>query len=358
MVLVVLTDRRPYEAMAALLRRLAFLTLPLSALFIKYYPGLARDYRPGGGVMYTGIGHQKNDLGLLCLLAGLYLLWELLRRDDGRQPNFARENRLVAIILGMLMLWLLNMSDSKTPVVCLTAATILLTMGRLPFVARQPGWLIGATIASVPLVWILNNSQVKEFIFSLIGRDASLTNRTEVWELVGQFSGNPIVGVGFMSFWSGERIDEIWRQLGVQINQAHNGYIEQYLNLGIVGVGFIIGIMLFALLHIAREMKLDPGTNMLRLSIVAAAVLYNITEASFYGTNNMWVLFLLGVIQPPLAGQSVPSAAPAARARVAARGLGALRPQALFARRLDGANTASRLRFKRQSQPSRSPQPA
>ena len=44
MVLVILTEKRPYEAVGVILRRLAFLLLPLSVLFIRYYPDLGREY--------------------------------------------------------------------------------------------------------------------------------------------------------------------------------------------------------------------------------------------------------------------------------------------------------------------------
>ena len=42
MALVVLTDHRPYEAIVVILRRFSFLLLPVSVLFIKYYP-IRRD---------------------------------------------------------------------------------------------------------------------------------------------------------------------------------------------------------------------------------------------------------------------------------------------------------------------------
>ena len=69
MVLVILTEDRPYLAVGVILRRLAFLLLPLSVLFIRYYPELGRGYRIDGSPMFTGVGHQKNDLGLMCLIS-------------------------------------------------------------------------------------------------------------------------------------------------------------------------------------------------------------------------------------------------------------------------------------------------
>ena len=298
MVLVILTDPRPYEALGAVLRRLSFLLLPLSVLFIKYYPALARDFKPDGTPMYTGVGHQKNELGLMCLMASVYMLWEFIRRSDKAHPTFVRQHAIISVVFAAMILWLLMMSDSKTPVVCLVAAFFVLVLGRLKFAARNPSRVILIIAILVPLIWFLDEVvDIKATAFSLLGRDPTLTNRTEVWKLVSTFAGNPIVGVGFMSFWTGERMNLIWRAVGPGINQAHNGYLEQFLNLGYIGLIFTIGIMVAALIHISRCMKQDMWVGLLRLSLVAIAALYNITEASFYGLNNMWVLLLLAAIE-------------------------------------------------------------
>ena len=60
MALVILTEPRPYEAIGIVLRRLAFLMLPLSLLFIRYYPELGRAYHADGSPMFTGVGPSKK----------------------------------------------------------------------------------------------------------------------------------------------------------------------------------------------------------------------------------------------------------------------------------------------------------
>jgi O-antigen ligase len=107
-----------------------------------------------------------------------------------------------------------------------------------------------------------------------------------------------------MSFWTGARLEEAWKLLGVQINQAHNGYLEQYLNLGYIGVAFIVVIMLSGLLKVRRQLRVDPAGGMLGLCFIFVAAVYNYTEASFYGMNNMWMLLLLGCLELPRQRQS------------------------------------------------------
>ena len=307
MALVILTERRPYEAVMVVLRRLAFLLLPLSVLFIRYYPELARSYRPDGSPMYTGVGHQKNDLGLMCLMSGLYLFGELLRRREEAHQVFTRQHKIVAVILAAMLIWLLHMSDSQTSVACLLTAVAVLLLGRMPFMARRPSGIIGVLFCAALVIWLLNDVlHLKEFVLSFLGRNPTLTNRTEVWQTLEAFAVNPVVGTGFMSFWTGERLERVWRLLGAGINQAHNGFLEQYLNLGYIGVAFIVIIMLSGLLSVRRHLNVDPSGGMMRLCFIVIAALYNVTEASFYGMSGIWMLLLLGCLEVPWQDQAQP----------------------------------------------------
>jgi exopolysaccharide production protein ExoQ len=299
MALLVLTEKRPYPALGVLLRRLAFLWLPLSVLFIKYYPELGRGYRIDGSPMFTGVGSQKNDLGLICLVTGIYFLWRILEVRKKKEKLVQAETIEDLLLLGM-MGWLLFMSNSQTSLACLIAAGFLLLLRRIPYVARRASrvFSVGGTVAAVLLI-LEATFGVKALFVGMLGRDPRLTNRTDVWEILVEMAPDPLVGAGFMSFWTGDRIDAIWRRLGAKINQAHNGYLEQYLNLGYVGIFFIAMIVMFALRSVRRQMGTDPSGAMLRLCFIVTAILYNYTEASFYGINNMWLLLLLACIDIP-----------------------------------------------------------
>ena len=69
-----------------------------------------------------------------------------------------------------------------------------------------------------------------------MGRNPTLTDRTEVWSVILNQAGNPWVGTGFESFWLGPRLDRIWSIYSWHPGEAHNGYIEIYLNLGWTGL--------------------------------------------------------------------------------------------------------------------------
>jgi len=306
MVLVILTTPDATKALTQTLRRLSFLFLPLSVLFVKYYPSLGRAYKIQGDPMYTGIGHQKNDLGLMCLVAGVYFLWQLIQ-DRDHFLTWSRGRRICIYLLSGMLAWLLYMSDSQTSLTCLVIAAAAMLATQLPYVRRQPERLVGLLVVSGLSYFVLDEVfDLKTEVLHLLGRNPTLTNRTELWDILFRIDTDPIFGAGFMSFWVGERMERIWNAVGVSVNQAHSGYIEQFLNLGYVGVSFMVLLLLKALLDARRQLRSNQLMATLRVTFVLAAILYNYTEASFYGISNMWILTLVALIHLPEAPSEAP----------------------------------------------------
>jgi O-antigen ligase len=293
MVLVLLTERSPYEAIVTTMRRLAFFVMPVSVLFIRYYPEFGRSYGYGGGVMYSGVADNKNNLGLTCLITGICYVWTHL---------FKRDLRMYDIATGGMLVWLLYQSNSKTSETCLVISIAILVASTLSPIARKPTRIVTVTLVAA-LAYVAADSlfNIRDNVLGMLGRDATFTNRTELWAVVRGLQKNVVVGTGFMSFWTGDRMAAVWKALGAGVNQAHNGYLEQYLNLGYVGVAFIFAVALSALFMILKQLKTDFAAGVLRLCVLTAAMLYNYTEASFYGINLMWMLFLVACVDLPLA---------------------------------------------------------
>ncbi len=291
MALVLLTERRPYEAIMATLRRLAFVWMPLSMLFIRWYPEFGRAYTPAGNIMYTGVADQKNTLGLSCLVVGISCAWTfLMKRDSADRYD---------LTIAAMVAWLLYMSNSKTSLACLVSVILILV-----YAARRASWqrptrVITAFLSVVGL-YVIGDAvfNIQDIWLNLLDRDPTLTYRTDIWTVLLSFNTDPFFGVGFMSFWTGDRMAAAWKAIGAPLNQAHSGYLEQYLNLGYIGVALIGAIALAAIVNVRDHLRIDYSAGVLRFCLVVAALLYNYTEASFYGINNMWVLFLVASIDP------------------------------------------------------------
>jgi exopolysaccharide production protein ExoQ len=306
MALVILTERRPFEAFAAILKRISFVLIPLSVLFIKYFPEHGRTYGWGGRMMYTGAAFQKNGLGQICLLCCIYFSWSLLfnRDEEGRVKETLHWS--VSLLLIAMTLWLITVADSATSLVCIVVAAGIFFLCRLPALTQRPRWIVaGGMLAAAVLMLLELALDASSEIIQLVGRDPTLTTRVPMWQGLLRMAVDPIVGAGYESFWTGDRL---WALLSVYgVRQAHNGYLEMYLNLGLVGLALMIGWIVAGLMKVHRHMEVDYPSAVLRLCLIVVAVLYNWTEATIYGVSCMWVLLLLGVMDP--VGQQAPEQA-------------------------------------------------
>lgn len=302
MVLVVLTDRQPLAAFRQVLERLAFVLIPLSVLFIKYIPQLGMGWNPWtGDGEYIGVTVNKNMLGAVCMVLGLGSLWIMIRvwKDRG---NAQRLRHLIAhgVILAMIAYLFLKM-NSMTSLSCFGMAVLLMVVASFPRARRRPMLvhvlLFSMAFVSVGILFLgLSPGALKA-----IGRNSTLTDRTIIWGQMLSQVRDPILGTGFESFWLGPRLDAIWRLNPVlRPNEAHNGYLEVYLNLGWVGIallGFILG---WGYRSVTRAWRNNDPRGALLLAYFFTALIYNCTEAAFFQMQAVeWLFFLFAIISAP-----------------------------------------------------------
>ena len=95
MVLVVISEPKPMKAISKVLRRCFYVHLPLSILLIKYFRAIGVDWDERGLEMWTGITTHKNALGEVCMTAGIFFVWSMLR-NSGKRRYAANTTRWIA----------------------------------------------------------------------------------------------------------------------------------------------------------------------------------------------------------------------------------------------------------------------
>jgi O-antigen ligase len=298
MVLVVLTEQRPYEAVGVILRRFAFLFLPLSVIFIKYYPDLGRMYTYAGGAMFVGVSDQKNGLGQICLVSGIYFIWTMLFDRQARH-EYGRMRYFLYFAMLSMIIWLFGKADSATSLVCMVVATAIYMVGRLPSVKRDPRKALIVGISGIALFVALELLiQYSSTVISMLGRRTDLTTRVPMWKDLLATVKNPILGYGFESYWLGDRRLVMLDRWGIG-GQAHNGYLQTYLDLGLIGLLILIGWIFSGMRKSVNQLSVDYSTAILRFCLLIVIVIYNWTEASFYGASLMWSLFIFSGMDVP-----------------------------------------------------------
>jgi len=130
-----------------------------------------------------------------------------------------------------------------------------------------------------------------------LGKDPTLTGRRDVWVILLNMNTNPLIGTGFESFWLGWRLEFMRTALGsFPINEAHNGWIEIYLNLGWAGLSFIALLIVTGYKRIISHIRQDPEEGCLFLGFLICALFYSFSEAGFRFNTVSWFTLLLGII--------------------------------------------------------------
>lgn len=301
MILIVLTDKQPVAALRRLFSRVGFLLIPMSMLFYKYYPYLGHSYDSWTGAQSTnGVSSDKNMLGVITFVILLGMVWCVLSLlwPDEILPH--RRRHLLAqgtlLVLGVLVL---IASDSVTSLVCFVMGTGLMLTTRLRFIRRKPAAvhvLVLTLAVGTSLVMLLGGGASAT---KVLGRKPTLTGRTDIWAAVIPMVPNPVVGAGFESFWLSPHVNErLWQLFpGNPLNEAHNGYIEVYLNLGWVGLGLIGIVLIDGYRRSVKAFRREPVLGSLCLAFILTEIVYNITEAGFRMLDPIWIVFLLAVME-------------------------------------------------------------
>ena len=160
-------------------------------------------------------------------------------------------------------------------------------------------FVIGMAVAGV-VILLQSTFELKEKFIRLLGREPDLTSRTPIWDMLLNLAPRPWTGAGYESFWSGPRMSDIWMKMGTGstgIIQAHNGYIDIYLNLGIIGLALLLGGIAVGAWKAFQQIETDYANGVLRILIVLVAVIYNYTEAAFKPLSNVFVLLLFALVK-------------------------------------------------------------
>jgi exopolysaccharide production protein ExoQ len=303
MVLIIVTDPWPMEAIKRLIARMGFVLLPTSLLLIKYYGDLGRVYTVDGGLTNTGVTTDKNMLGVMLFVVSLFTLWRVVSLLGARsQPNRGRHLLAQGILLTFGVV-LLQMADSKTSIACFILGGGLMFATRLRAFRSRP-----ARVHALCLAVFLAGGAALLFgggseIAQAMGRKSDFSGRTEIWAALIPTAPGMIGGAGFESYWISPNVLKFQQTLRSwgwyrpeELNESHDGYLEVYLNLGLVGVSLISLILVSGYRRAIEAFRRSPSIGGLLISYVVVAVIYSITEAGFRMIFIPWIFLLLAVL--------------------------------------------------------------
>jgi O-antigen ligase len=298
MVLVVLSDDDPIQAVRFLLARCCYLLLPLSVVLIKYFPGVGRFYDQWLGTAFnTGVTTDKNMLGGALFGCSLSLVWMLLEPDRRRNRLKRRVDYFVLLLMGGMAAWLLQQAHSSTALLCAVLGALVIWLTRFRRIRARLGvYCVSLAVIVVVLNLVVN---VPEALAGLLGRDMTLTGRTDIWSAVLSEGSDPLLGVGYYSFWLGDRVARLSAKFFFELNESHDTYLETYLNSGLIGVALLLVVLLSAGIRIKQEAMKSESFGAFRLGCFLSMLFYGVTEAFMNRLGIVWFLFILVIIRYP-----------------------------------------------------------
>jgi O-antigen ligase len=308
MALMVLTEVQPYEAMQAILRRLIYVVIPFSALLVKYFPRLGVSFgRWSGAPSYCGATLTRNNLGEICMLAVFFIVWDFVRRRDGNELSRTKHRILVEIVLLVLTAYLMKgpsgygadgaTYSATSLVVLVVGLATFFALRRLKTYIAYLGRLICLTLLAIGLVVLLLNlldTSLVEIVAMSVGRKPDLTGRTDlIWDVLLPIAWqHPIFGAGFGSFWIAPVPG-----LTLDVNEAHNGYLDVFMELGVVGLVFVFCLFANYFQRAKQEFQDSFHWAAFRLSFLLIILLHNWSETTLLRSReilwNLLVLFLV-----------------------------------------------------------------
>lgn len=275
------------------------LSIVLSCLYIAFVPskGIAEEG-------WRGFYGSKNTFGQL--LAIYIIFYISCRKLLGRRQNIA-----AGLVAGFSVILLL-LSRSTTSCLVLAIIIVTLFLSQAGARARASTWapviliaamlsLFGALMAYI-VSGPLRLDDLVQMLFGAMGKDASLTGRTYLWELMIQEAReNLIFGRGYGGFWlglsgpSGEIAAKVgWGYPG----QAHNGYLDVLNEIGICGLTILLIMLASYFFKLRRNNMIGWTGRRVALCLLSGFLVFNLTESSFLrNTSFIWILVCVILVQ-------------------------------------------------------------
>jgi exopolysaccharide production protein ExoQ len=238
--------------------------------------------------VFSGIFSHKNlfsrnlVVGILCLIIAM---------------RFKYINQLLGVALALLFIVFLIITTSAGGVlIALVLFGTFILVDKFDTKKSSNKLILFSSVLLILILGFLLRTEV----FGVLGKSSTLTGRIPLWVLViGQIMKKPFLGYGYYGFWDSQGMtDVISRYITWDAPNAHNGYLEVMLQLGIVGLVVLIIGILFSLFKAVRNYKMNKYPIYLySVLIIMFMLISNIIYTQLLVENEIyWMLYTYAII--------------------------------------------------------------
>ncbi|WP_282166137.1 O-antigen ligase family protein [Shewanella japonica] len=254
------------------------------ALLLPQYGIMAANH---AGAL-RGLFLHKNVFGFFCVLTSLFCLYYIISKN-------ASNNKLYAFIY---FLSFIGVAKSQS-----TTSLVLFGLGLICFVFFTFILSLSNPKVRVILYYLfLVIVFVSTFTFSVyfeqityaLGKDPTLTGRTELWEILFYVGmDKPLFGHGLGLFSRPEIMHQFSLDFGWEAKSAHNSFLDVFLGIGFVGLFAFLSLVLtnifkFPFSHYAS------ANRVLSASGIVTILCFGFSESgAFMGVGFIWLTFII-----------------------------------------------------------------
>jgi exopolysaccharide production protein ExoQ len=272
-------------------------TIVASIVFALALPQYGLDSLGGHATAWKGIFSAKNYLGDLAVF---FLAVAVSYRG---RTSFLRSVRVSQIIFCLIAIAFSRAATAYLlTAIYLVYFVIMKTLHRF----RKKDYFVlcillvgGLSIAAVMMV------AAPDLLFSLLGKDATLTGRTGIWNAaIDSIARRPLFGYGYQAFWLGLEGESYRVILAVSwlLAQAQNGFLDVTLEMGAAGLAIVLLVFGFAFRDAAACLFRSRDHAQLRavewyLAIVILTLICNFDESFLFEPKHIGsMLFVIACV--------------------------------------------------------------
>jgi exopolysaccharide production protein ExoQ len=252
------------------------------------------------GVAWTGLFTDRTTTGK----AMVFLLSPAI--VFARKP--LRYRRIFYVVLLSFLTYMAHAATAR--VILILYIALMVAIRFYTTFGRRSSVVIAGILAAVGGVVISVGILLSPLLLTALGRNSTLSGRTVIWGLVARsIAKRPLLGYGFYAFWLGMKGESARLIVGTHwtFGYAHNGFLEIWLQLGLVG----LVVFFFTLFHATRNAWFclrrgcPPGVHWY-IGIIALTMMYNMDESTvFWPIDLLTVLYLVACCGLAMAARQI-----------------------------------------------------
>lgn len=260
----------------------------LSLVYVFTMPQYGIMHKLSLAGSWRGIFVHKNTLGRMMVIGAMFFLVNGLSNPRKNWISWGFFLLAVQLILGT------NSKGALVSFLAILAISPTYRIFRWNQAISIPLYLMVLLLVGNITTWLTDN-----WIAALasIGKDETLNGRVPIWEIIMErIQERPWLGYGYFGFWQdweGKWSAMIFRAIPWHPDQAHNGFMDVVLQLGIVGGVVFMLAFLDAIIKAVNWIRLTRRVeNFWPLGYMSYFVFMNLSQTIIMSPYTLvWVLF-------------------------------------------------------------------